>query len=223
MRSLLVMLSNRPIGAALLGIALLGLAACGDGDGGAAVSTVPIQPSSYVVREAVTTTTAPTVPEPDAEGRSAAEQQYVVSSDEDVPYNIAIKFDVPLDELRNYNGWDEDFGGFPGRGGIVRIPPGAKFIDPSATTTTAAGDTAEDDGDEEETAATGSGDRCSPTYVIESGDAPLVVTRKFDITLDQLNAVNQNTPNWPNFYTGNTINLPPPADCPGAVTATTSG
>ena len=41
-------------------------------------------------------------------------------------------FDVTLDELRNYNGWDEDYGGFPGRGGTVRIPPGAKFIDSAA-------------------------------------------------------------------------------------------
>lgn len=213
---------NRPIGAAVLGFALLGLAACGDGDGGAAVSTVPIQPSSYVVREAATTTTAPTVAEADAEGRSAAEQAYVVQSDQDVPYNIAIKFDVELEELRNFNGWDEDFGGFPGRGGAVRIPPGAKFVDPSATTTTAAGDTSDEESDEDATAATGSGDRCSPTYVIESGDAPLVITRKFDITLDQLNAVNQSTPNWPNLYTGNTINLPPPADCAGAVTTTTA-
>ena len=145
-------------------------------------------------------------------------------SDQDVPYNIAIKFDVDLEELRNFNGWDEDFGGFPGRGGTVRIPPGAKFIDPAATTTTtAAGETTEEGDEEETTAATGTGDRCSPTYVIESGDAPLLITRKFDITLDQLNAANTATPNWPNLYTGNTINLPPPADCANAVTTTAAG
>jgi LysM repeat protein len=214
---------HRPIGAAVLGIAVLGLAACGDGDAGSSVSTVPIQPSSYVVREPATTTTIPTVNSADAEGRSAVEQAYVVQSDQDVPYNIAIKFDVDLEELRNFNGWDEDFGGFPGRGGTVRIPPGAKFIDPAATTTTAAGETTDATAEEEETAATGSGDRCSPTYVIESGDAPLVITRKFDITVDQLNAANTATPNWPNLYTGNTINLPPPADCANAVTTTAAG
>ena len=66
------------------------------------------------------------------------------------------------------------------------------------------------------------GDRCAPTYVIEDGDAPLVITRKFDITLEQLNAANTTTANWPNLYTGATINLPPPADCTGGTpTATT--
>ena len=214
------MSSTRPIGAAVLGLALFGLAACGDDDAGSSVSTVPIQPSSYVVREVATTTTLPTVNSADAEGRSAGEQSYVVQSDQDVPYNIAVMFDVDLEELRSYNGWDENFGGFPARGGTVRIPPGAKFIDPAATTTTAASETSE--GGDEETAATVTGDRCSPTYVIESGDAPLVITRKFDVTLDQLNAVNQSTPNWPNLYTGNTINLPPPADCAGAVTTTSA-
>ncbi len=207
--------------AALAGLA--GLTACSDPGSTASVSTVAIQPSSYVVKEPATTTTVPTSAVADAEGRSAAEQTYVVQSDNDVPYNIARMFDISLDELRNYNGWEEGtYAGFPGKGGTVRIPPGAKFIDPNATTTTEA------DTGEGETAAAAStteapgGDRCHPTYTIEAGDAPLVVTRKFDITLDQLNAANVGTPDWPNFYTGRTINLPPPADCANATPAATT-
>ena len=65
------------------------------------------------------------------------------------------------------------------------------------------------------------GDRCNPTYEVQTGDAPLVITRKFDITIEQLNAANVDTPNWPNLYTGREIKLPPPADCAGAVTTTT--
>ena len=127
-------------------------------------------------------------------------------------------FDVDLEELRNYNGWDENFSDYPGIGGTVRIPPGAKFIDPSVTTTTAAGED-DDDEDTDSTDATGDttetpgGDRCNPIYVIEAGDAPLVITRKFDITLEELNAANTATPDWPNLYTGREIKLPPPADC----------
>jgi LysM repeat protein len=210
--------------AAFAGIMLLGLSACSGGGGAASVSTVQIRPSSYEVKEAATTTTVPTSAAAGPDGRSAAEQTYIVQSSNDVPYNIAKKFDVDLDALRNYNGWAEGtYAGFPGPGGTVRIPPGAKFIDPSATTTTAA--SASGGGtDTAASAPTGSagGDRCNPTYTIESGDAPLVITRKFDITLDQLNAVNASTPNWPNLYTGRVIKLPPPADCAGAVTTTTA-
>ena len=207
--------------ASVAAAALAGLTGCSDTGPTEGVSTVAIQPSSYVVREPATTTTVPTSPAPDTEGRSAAEQTYIVQSDNDVPYNIARLFDISLDELRNYNGWEENtYAGFPERGGTVRIPPGAKFIDPSATTTTAA--TSDTSGDSASaTTETPGGDRCNPTYTIEAGDAPLVVTRKFDITLEQLNAANVNTPDWPNFYTGRTIKLPPPADC-ATTTATTT-
>ena len=106
------------------------------------VSTVAIQPSSYVVRDAATTTTAAGRQLGRRRGALARSSSPTSSqSDDDVPYNIAIMFDVDLDELRNFNGWDEDFAGFPGVGGTVRIPPGAKFIDPTATTTTAASQT----------------------------------------------------------------------------------
>ena len=131
-------------------------------------------------------------------------------------------YDIPLDDLRNFNGWEEGtYAGFPGIGGAVRIPPGAKFIDLSTTTTTAPPTANSDNTGEGDTTAP-AGDRCAPTYVIEDGDAPLVITRKFDITLDQLNAANTTTANWPNLYTGATINLPAPADCTGAAVTPTS-
>ena len=49
-----------------------------------------------------------------------------------------------------------------------------------------------------------------------------MITRKFDITIEQLNAANASTPNWPNLYTGRSINLPPPADCANAAATTTT-
>ena len=144
-------------------------------------------------------------------------RRYTVQSDSDVPYRVAELYEVDLEELRNYNGWDEDFSDYPGIGDVVRIPPGAKFIDPCGTTTTAGGEEEESDStdttDGDEATETPGGDRCNPIYVIESGDAPLVITRKFDITLEQLNAANTATPDWPNLYTGREIKLPPPDDC----------
>jgi LysM repeat protein len=206
----------------IAGLALLGLSSCGGDDGGASVSTVQIRPSSYELKDPATTTTLPAVPTADANGRSAVEQTYVIQSDNDVPFNIAKKFDISLDELRNYNGWDKNYSQWPGKGGTVRIPPNAKFVDPNASTTTVAatpGSTGGSGAPATSTPADGSGggDRCHPTYTIKSGDAPLVITRKFDITLEQLNAANTDTPNWPNLYTGRTIKLPPPADCPNAI------
>ena len=202
----------------LAGTSLLALTSCGDDDSGASASTVEIQPSSYVVKEPATTTATTVVVGPDEEGLSAGEQAFTVQSINDVPYRIAELYGVDLEELRNYNGWDENFSDYPGIGGTVRIPPGAKFIDPSVTTTTAADEDDESD-DTDSADATGDtteapgGERCNPIYVVEAGDAPLVITRKFDITLEQLNAANTATPDWPNLYTGREIKLPPPADC----------
>jgi len=200
---------------------LLALSSCGDDDGGsAAVSTVQIKPSSYSVKEPATTTTVAIVPAADEQGRSPAEQSYTVHKDE-YPVEIAKLFDIPLDELRNYNGWDSTYSDYPAPGGTVRIPPGAKFVDPNATTTTAAGQTSETT-DSSGSTPDSSGDRCQPTYEVKAGDAPLVITRKFDITIEQLNAANVDTPNWPNLYTGRSIKLPPPADCANAATTTTT-
>jgi LysM repeat protein len=213
----------RPGGAALLGaVVVLGLTSCGDDDA-ASVSTVVIQPSSYVVKDPVTTTNAAAVLAPDAEGRSPIEQSYTVASDNDVPYNIARLFDIELDELREYNGWEEGtYAGFPGTGGVVRIPPGAKFIDPTATTTTEASDTADT-----ETAPPASAGACTPgSHEIEEGDYPVNVARKYDVSLEALLAANNwsmdangNVPAWP--AVGATITIPPGENCATATTAAT--
>ena len=50
---------------------LLTLASCGDSDGSAqSATTITIQPTSYVIREQVTTTSTPVQNSADAEGRS---------------------------------------------------------------------------------------------------------------------------------------------------------
>jgi hypothetical protein len=209
--------------AGLVAVAVVGLSACGDGGGAASVTTINLRPSSYELKPPATASSVPTVAEPDAEGRSQAEQTYTIQSNNDVPFNIARMFDVDLEELRNYNGWDEDYSGWPGVGGTVRIPPGAKFIDQSTTTTTAAG--SGDEGEDEETVETRAPGDCSPgTHKLEEGDYPVTVAKKYDVTLEQLLAANGwaldasgNVPQWPG--PGGEVAIPPGGDC---ATTTTS-
>lgn len=217
--------SARIASAALAACAVLGLSACG-GDGNAAtVTSITIRPSSYEVKPPATPpSTAPAVPTPDAQGRSAAEQTHTIARNE-YPVNIAQLFDIPLDELRNWNGWETDYSDYPGTGGVARIPPGAKFVDPNATTTTAAGTSTEGSEAPGSTVAPGS---CTPgTHELEEGDYPVNVARKYDVTVDALLAANGfsmdgngNVPAWP--APGGTVSIPVGADCTGTTTATTA-
>lgn len=204
---------------AVAACAVLGLTACG-GDGDAAtVTTIAIRPESYVVKPPATPpTTAPAVPAPDEEGRSQAEQAHTINADE-YPFEIAQLYDIPLDELRNWNGWEADYSNFPGAGGTARIPPGAKFIDPTATTAPDTGATDEQD-DDATTAAPAS---CTGTHELEEGDYPVDVARKYDVTIDALLAANGfsmdaagNVAQWP--AVGTTVNIPLGADCAPATT-----
>lgn len=210
--------------AGLAAVAVLGLSACGEGGGAATVTTINLGPNSYALKEPVTATTVPTSAVANADGRSDAEQTYIVH-EEEYPSEIAQLFDVDLDELRRFNGWDEDWGGYPAPGGTVRIPPGAKFIDQSTTTTVApdSGDDG-DDGDDATTETRAPGD-CTPgTHELEEGDYPIQVAEKYDITLDDLLAANGlsldasgNVPGWP--APGGEVAIPAGSDCTTTTTA----
>jgi LysM repeat protein len=220
--------SKRPVGATSLGTAaafavgtglLLTLASCGDNGGSAdSATTVTIQPTSYVTRVQATTTTEPVSNTADATGRSQVEQTYTVEAG-DYPVLIATMFDVPLDELTAYNKWNSDYSDFPAIGETVRIPPGAKFVNPNPTDTTeVATDSTETSSTDSETtteSTTGSGP-CDPgEYKVEAGDYPIIVADKFDVTLDELTAYNHWTP--PDYLdfpsVGGTVKIPPPSDC----------
>ena len=207
--------------AALAACAVLGLAACG-GDGNAAtVTSITIRPASFEMKPPATPpSTAPLVPTPNAEGRSAAEQTHTIARNE-YPVDIAQLFDISLEELRNWNGWEADWSNYPGAGGVARIPPNAKFIDPTATTTTVAGTVESGSAAPGSTVAPGS---CTPgTHELESGDYPVNVARKYDVTVDALLAANGfsmdgngNVPAWPG--PGGTVKIPAGEDCSPATT-----
>jgi LysM repeat protein len=216
---------KRPTGASSLWTAaavavgtglLLTVTSCGDNGGTAqSASTVTIQPTSYVTRKPVTESTAPATPNTaDAEGRSQVEQSYVVEAG-DYPVLIATMFDVDLDDLAAYNKWNSDYSDFPSVGETVRIPPGAKFIDPDATETTDEGTEDTRSGSEtESTTSTTVGGPCDPgSYTLEAGDYPNGVAAKFDVSLEDLNAANAATPGYDQFGVGLEIVIPPPSDC----------
>ena len=229
-RNLTAMLTplTRTAMAGLAACAVLALTACGDGGDAATVTTIAIRPESYALKPPATTPPSiPPVPVADAEGRSAAEQSYTVHEDE-YPFHIAALFDVELDALRNFNGWDEDYAGYPAPGGTVRIPPGAKFIDPAATTTTAPAADDGDDDDDDATAATAAAGACGGTYPLEEGDYPVDVAKKFDVTVEALLAANGfamdgagNVPGWP--AVGTEIQLPAGPDCTASTTTVVAG
>jgi hypothetical protein len=212
---------GRNVAAAALAVGLVGVAAsCSDSDTGATTNTVTIKPSSYVVREQVTTSTAPADTGPDAEGRCGNEQTYTVQED-DFPIMIADLYEIEVEELRNYNGWDAEYNDFPNAGGTVRVPPGAKCIDPTTLTTTTT--TTEPTATDESTPAEGSTEGteagapqgCTPgNYTVEDGDNPTLIAQKFDVTLEALTEANGWDAEYSNFQaTGETVVIPPSATC----------
>jgi LysM repeat protein len=219
---------KRPVGVSSLGTAaavaagtslLLALTSCGDNGGSAeSATTVTIQPTSYVIRDQVTTTTAPTVNSADAEGLSQVEQAYTVQAG-DYPWLVANLYEVDLEELSNYNQWESDYSDFPSVGETVRIPPGAKFVDPDAPETTEADseettDTTDTGEGDESTTSTTTGGPCDPgTYTLVANDYPAGVAEKFDVSVEALNEANAATEGYDIFYVGLDIVIPPPSDC----------
>jgi LysM repeat protein len=210
------------VGFALASGLLLTLTSCGDNGGTAqSATTVTIQPTSYVIRDQVTTTTTAVDNTATAEGRSPVEQAYTVQAG-DYPVQIATLYDVSLEELSNYNQWESDYSDFPSPGGTVRIPPNAKLVNPDApettdaeTATTEADEPSDDESsDDESTTSTTLGGPCDPgTYTLEANDYPAGVAQKFDVSVEALNEANAATEGYDGFYVGLEIVIPPPSDC----------
>lgn len=220
----------RTIGLTALSAAFaLGAAACADTEPGASAPTISIRPESYQTRPAVTLAVESAAPATAGEdGRTDQFQTYVFKAEE-YPATIANRYDISLDELLDFNQWTlegQNVPQFEGEGQEVRIPPGARYIDPNATTTTIAPDpsdtsTAESgNGDESTTSSSLNADRCTPgSYVLEDGDLPATIAPKFDVSFEALMDVNgwtlegQIVPQFP--AVGETIVIPPAPDCPG--------
>lgn len=219
----------RVLVAAALGLAPgLVLASCGsDADGAGSDLLSPIQPTSYVTLEPPTTsTTLPASPtgDPAAGGISPSEQSHTVVGGDSV-YKIANLFKVDPEVLANFNEWTDGIQHKLLVGDVVRIPPNSAIPSTSggsaeaggggATGDAATGDAATGD----ETAAaeeTGSGEAASGggcTHTIVAGENPSKVAKKYDITLDQLQAANAGSNVLSTFLVGQELKIPPEGDC----------
>jgi LysM repeat protein len=191
-------------------LAALVMASCGADDGAASVTTIDLSSAStaFVVRPPATTAPAETsVP---AEGEVVTtEQEYVVQSG-DTPIGVATKFGISVDDLIAYNEWGPGEFAFPGD--TIRIPPGGTA--PATDTATTEDAAAEDDTAESGDTIPDAGDNCAEgSYTIAAGDTPLGVARKFDVTVDALNAANAGTTGYGGFIVGVEIVIPAKSDC----------
>ena len=191
-------------GAVLAGFLAVVAVGCGSDESGARTTLAPIQPSSYVVRDPVTTTSVATDPEVDPnvdeEGRSTVEQEYIVQAGDAVAL-IASRYGIAASDLAGYNDWPSGIEQpiFPGD--RILIPPGALIpeLPELAPTPVSAPST---------TLAGADGSCVEGTYVIAAGDIPVRVAERFDISLDKLNEANANTPGYEAFIVGVEIKIP---------------
>ena len=188
------------------------LASCGsDATSGATASTINLDATNYIVKDPVTTTIASLS---GGEETATGSQTYVVQSG-DYAIKVADQFGVPLEDLRNFNGWATG-NEFPFPGEEIKIPPGGTT---QAAATDADTDVAAAAGEDGE-ASVGetipdTGSNCAPgSYTIEDGDnARSKVANKFDVTVEALDAANAGTSGYSAFYPGLKIVIPAKADC----------
>lgn len=193
-----------------LGPAIL-FAGCGAEETGARTTLNSIQPSSYVVRPPVTTTTTIPVdegPQTDEAGRSTQPQEYTVQAGDAVSA-IASRFGITMEELANFNEWPNGINQSIFPGDVIGIPPGALIPGADAPASPDAGDDDASPGVVDDTALPGADGECVPgTHTIVEGDLPGRVANQYDITLEQLQAANAGNPALTQFIPGQELRIP---------------
>ncbi len=200
----------RLAGAALFAVApVMMLAGCGADATGAQTTLVPLdtEATNYVALEPATTTTTTTLPEGagEAGGTSIGEQIHTVQSGDSLS-KIASIYGVSMDDIIQYNGWTDGLNHFLGIGDQIPIPPGASIpgATPAPSDDTSSGDTVT-----ETTASADSGDCETSQYTITAEDTSRIkVASRFDITYQELDAANVNTPGYSSFVVGTVIVIP---------------
>jgi LysM repeat protein len=199
-------------------VGMILLAACGSsGDEGATESTIDLSEGStaFVVRPPETTVAPETTPVADGAVSTAA-QDYTIQSG-DYPLKVANQFGVTVDELVAFNEWGSA-NEFPFPGTVIKIPPGGTLAAaiPETTVAPAAGGEATAESTTTVPASTipDAGDNCAPgEHIVEAGDIPISVAKKYDVTLEALAAANASNPAYSQFIPGQKIVIPAKADC----------
>ena len=200
------------------------LVACAD-DGSTTTSTAFDLTATNFVTQSTTPSTTPTTPAPGGSGQPGqpadlAPDEYAIQSG-DFPSTIANRYGVTLADLLLVNGWTlvgNQVPEFPTTAGtIIKLPPNAvapgteTTLAPTESTTAPSSATTVPPVDPT-TSTVASDGRC--TYVILAEDTSRVrVANKFDVTVEQLDAANANTPGYGAFYAGLEIIIPSDQDC----------
>ncbi len=201
-----------PVG---VGAALL-MSACGD-SATATTSTVQtigstnyhtIPPTQSTLAPATSSTLAGSTPPPGSVTTEITE--YTIKAN-DVPFSVANRFGITVDELALANADTQGYGAFY-VGLKIKIPAGATIPSQSTATTTTVATTP----GETTTTLAGGGSTCAQgSYTIQAGDLPGKVAAKFDITVAQLDEANANTKGYTNFVVGVKIIIPAKEGCTG--------
>ncbi len=209
-------ITSRAVVLAAFGVGPLLLASgCGGSSPtGAGATIANIQPTSFVeIPPATTTSTTTTVPQGElvVGTRSPSEQAYEIKGGDSLG-KIAGIYDITLEQLVNYNQFADGANQLILPGQTIKIPPDALVPgtatqpDPDPETATDP-ETSTDDPGEPAT-----GDDCPTTYVIKDGDTVRSrVADQFDITFQEMDAANSNTPGYENFIPGTEIVIPCPS------------
>lgn len=200
---------------AVVGAALF-MSACGDAAtattssvatiGSTNYHTIPPTPSTLLT---TTTTVAGGNPGGPPGSVTTEVTEYKIQAN-DVPFTVANKFGITVDELALANVDTQGYSAFY-VGLKIKIPAGATIPDTSATTTTVATTPGETT-----TTLAGGGSNCAQgSYTIQDGDLPGKVAAKFDVTVAQLDEANANTKGYKNFIVGVKIIIPAKEGCTG--------
>ena len=196
------------LGLIVVMLGLVPLAACGEDELAARTTLAPIQPSSYVVRDPVVTSTSVVEDETEpaslitSDGRSQVEQEYVIAAGDSVSA-IANLYGITGEEIARYNDWPNGVfqAIFPGQ--TIRIPPLA--LVPGASEAPVVNE----DGTPPQTTVPVAAEEClEGIYVLVAGDMPFRVAERFGVTLEALNFANRNTSGYGSFIVGTRVRIP---------------
>lgn len=187
------------------------LSACdGDGDDATAQTTIAIRPTAYVTLPVVTTTRPNTTAggQPGAADRRASGEGEVYEVQPgDALLLIANRYDITVDELADFNEWEDGAFHRIFPGDEVRIPEFAEAPEDEEVT-----DERPDDG-LGTMPGPGGGPLCPDgserdLYEIVSGDFISRVADKNDLSIEELEAVNAENPAYQSFAPGQELWLP---------------
>jgi LysM repeat protein len=209
----------RLVALAASALSLTALGACGSSSGSPSSTTLGLTSTNWATIATVPPSDATTVP-PKPGDTVPGEQTYKIQAGDTSRIAVAKRCGVTVDAMDLANASTANYSSFY-VGLEIKIPAGGIFEcgGATATTTTAAGGqtgttaAGTTPGSTTTTIAGGASNCQAGSYTIVANDYPGVVAKKFDVTVDQLNAANAATKGYDSFYVGLVIVIPPKSTC----------